>query len=55
MPVQIVQNNAQANTLFLRGEINILFSGLSVGVDLRKNGAPVQVPQTVTSLVFRTW
>jgi NitT/TauT family transport system substrate-binding protein len=49
--VQIIQNASQANTLFLRGEINILISGLSVGVDLRKSGAPVQVVNTyVTGL-----
>jgi NitT/TauT family transport system substrate-binding protein len=51
--VQIIQNNAQANTAFMRNEINILASGLSVGVDLRKNGAPVQLLNTyVTGLSF---
>lgn len=51
--VQIVQNNAQANTLFLRGEIDILVSGLSVGVDLRKSGAPVQILNSyVTGLSY---
>jgi ABC-type nitrate/sulfonate/bicarbonate transport system substrate-binding protein len=51
--VQIIQNNSQANTLFLRGEIAILASGLSVGVDLRKNEAPVQVLNTyVTGLSY---
>jgi ABC-type nitrate/sulfonate/bicarbonate transport system substrate-binding protein len=51
--VQIIQNNAQANTAFLRNEINILASGLSVGVDLRKNGAPVHLLNTyVTGLSF---
>jgi NitT/TauT family transport system substrate-binding protein len=51
--VQIIQNNAQANTAFLRNEINILVSGLSVGVDLRKNGAPVQLLSSyVTGLSF---
>lgn len=51
--VQIIQNNSQANTLFLRGEINLLASGLSVGVDLRQNEAPVQVLNTyVTGLSY---
>lgn len=51
--VQIIQNQAQANAAFLRGEINILVSGLSVGADLRKNGAPVQLLNTyVTGLSF---
>ncbi len=51
--VQIIQNNSQANTLFLRGEVTILASGLSVGVDLRKSGAPVQVLNTyVTGLSY---
>jgi len=51
--VQIIQNNAQANTLFLRGEIDILVSGLSVGVDLRKSGAPVQILNSyVTGLSY---
>ena len=51
--VQIIQNNSQANTSFLRGEITILASGLSVGVDLRKNEAPVQVLNTyVTGLSY---
>jgi len=34
-------NQSQANTLFLRGDVSILVTGLSVGVDLFKNGAPV--------------
>lgn len=51
--VQIIQNNAQATTAFLRNEINILASGLSVGVDLRKNDAPVQLLNSyVTGLSF---
>jgi ABC-type nitrate/sulfonate/bicarbonate transport system substrate-binding protein len=51
--VQIIPNNSQANTSFLRGEINFLASGLSVGVDLRKNGAPVQAVNTyVTGLSY---
>ncbi len=41
--VTIFTNHAQANSLFLRGDADILVTGLSVGVDLFKNGAPVQV------------
>jgi len=41
--VQIIENNSQANTAFLRGDISILVSGLSVGVDLYRNQAPVQI------------
>ena len=41
--VTIFTNHAQANALFLRGDVDILVTGLSVGVDLFKNGAPVQV------------
>lgn len=41
--ITIFTNHAQANALFLRGDADILVTGLSVGVDLFKNGAPVQV------------
>jgi len=41
--VTIFANHAQANAQFLRGEIDILVTGLSVGVELFNNGAPVQV------------
>ena len=41
-------NQSQANTEFLRGDADLLVSGLSVSVDLYRNGAPVQ---TVNSLV----
>jgi NitT/TauT family transport system substrate-binding protein len=41
--VTIFANQAQANALFVRGDVDILVTGLSVGVDLFKNGAPVQV------------
>lgn len=41
--VIIFTNHAQANAEFLRGDVDILVTGLSVGVDLFKNGAPVQV------------
>jgi NitT/TauT family transport system substrate-binding protein len=46
-------NQSQANTLLLRGEAPILVTGLSVGVDLFKNGAPVSVVNTyVTGLSY---
>lgn len=38
----IFSNHSQANTLFLRGDIDILVTGLSVGVGFVRNGAPVQ-------------
>lgn len=41
--VTIFSNHTQANAQFLRGDVNILVTGLSVGVDLFTNGAPVQV------------
>jgi len=41
--VTIFANHAQANAQFLRGEIDILVTGLSVGLELFNNGAPVQV------------
>ncbi len=44
--VQVIENNSQANTAFLRGDIDILVNGLSVGVDLYRNEAPVQIVNT---------
>lgn len=44
--VQVIENNSQANTSFLRGDIDILVNGLSVGVDLYRNEAPVQIVNT---------
>lgn len=41
--VTIFENHTQANAQFLRGDVDILVTGLSVGVDMFKNGAPVQV------------
>ncbi len=41
--VTIFTNHTQANSLFVRGDVDILVTGLSIGVDLFKNGAPVQV------------
>jgi len=42
-------NQSQANTLFLRGDISILVTGLSVGVDMFNNGAPVQMTNSFVS------
>jgi len=39
----IFDNHSQANTLFLRGDVDILVTGLSVGAGFFRNGAPVQV------------
>ena len=51
--VQVIENNSQANTAFLRGDIDILVNGLSVGVDLYRNEAPVQIVNTyVTGMSF---
>ena len=42
-------DQSQANTLFLRGDVDILVSGLSVGVDMYKNDAPVQMVNSFVS------
>lgn len=42
-------NQAQANTLFLRGDVPVLVTGLSVGVDLVRNGAPIQMVNSFVS------
>ena len=47
--LQLYTNQSQANTLFLRGEVDILVTGLSVGVDLYSNGAPVQMISSYVS------
>lgn len=47
--VTLYTNQSQANTLFLRGDVDILVSGLSVGVDLYKNDAPVQMINSFVS------
>ncbi len=47
--LQLYTNQSQANTLFLRGEVNVLVTGLSVGRDLYKNGAPVQMVNSFVS------
>jgi NitT/TauT family transport system substrate-binding protein len=51
--VTIYTNHSQANTLFLRGDADILVTGLSVGVSMFENGAPVQVVNSyVTDLTY---
>ncbi|MEA5079940.1 MAG: ABC transporter substrate-binding protein [Anaerolineaceae bacterium] len=47
--LQLYTNQSQANTLFLRGEVSALVTGLSVGLDLYKNGAPVQMVNSFVS------
>lgn len=41
--VVIFTNHTQANAQFLKGDVDILVTGLSVGVALFENGAPVEV------------
>lgn len=51
--VVLYTNPSQANAIFLRGEAPILIGGLSVGLDMQKNGAPVQMVNSfVTGLSF---
>jgi NitT/TauT family transport system substrate-binding protein len=38
----IFTNQSQASTLFLRGDVDMLVTGLAVGLQFFKNGAPVQ-------------
>lgn len=47
--LQLYNNQSQANTLFLRGDVSILVSGLSVGMDLYKNEAPIKVINSFVS------
>lgn len=42
-------DQSQANTEFIRGDVSILVSGLSVGIDLYKNGVPVQAANSIVS------
>jgi NitT/TauT family transport system substrate-binding protein len=41
--ITIFTNHSQAHTLFLRGDVTVLVSGLSVGLEFFRNGVPVQV------------
>lgn len=47
--VTLYTNQSQANTLFLRGEVSMLVTGLSVGMDLYKNEVPVQAINSYVS------
>jgi ABC-type nitrate/sulfonate/bicarbonate transport system substrate-binding protein len=47
--VVIFTDHSQANTLFLRGDVPMLVTGLSVGVELFKNDAPVQIINSYVS------
>jgi len=47
--VTLYTNHSQANTLFLRGDVSILVTGLSVGADMYQNGAPVQIINSFVS------
>ena len=47
--VTIYSNHSQAHTLFLRGDIPILTTGLSVGVNFFKNDVPVQMINSYVS------
>lgn len=47
--LQLYTNQSQANTIFLRGEADILVTGLSVGIDLYSNDAPVQMISSYVS------
>lgn len=51
--VTIFTNHSQASTLFLRGDVDILVTGLSVGIEFFKNGVPVQaVNSNVSGLTY---
>jgi ABC-type nitrate/sulfonate/bicarbonate transport system substrate-binding protein len=41
--LQLYNNQAQVNALYLRGEIDVFVTGLAVGVDFYKKGIPVQM------------
>lgn len=47
--VTLYTSQEQANTLFARGEVDLLVSGLSVGADLYRNGIPLQMINTYVS------
>jgi ABC-type nitrate/sulfonate/bicarbonate transport system substrate-binding protein len=51
--IKIFSNHSQAHTLFLRDDIPILTTGLSIGVNFFKNGIPVQtINSYVTGLTY---
>jgi NitT/TauT family transport system substrate-binding protein len=41
--VTVFTDHAQAHTLFLRGDVDVLVTGLSVGVEFAAQGVPVQI------------
>ncbi len=47
--VTIFSSHSQANTLFLRGDIPILVTGLSVGINFFNNGVPIQIVNSYVS------
>lgn len=55
--ITIFSNHSQAHTLFLRDDIQMLVTGLSVGVNFFQNGVPVQIINSyvsgVTDLITR--
>lgn len=57
LEVTIFVNHTQAHTLFLRGDIPLLTTGLSIGTSFFNSGVPIQVINTyvsgMTSLVNR--
>ena len=47
--VTIFANHSQAHTLFLRDDVPILVTGLSVGIDFFRQGIPVQIVNSYIS------
>jgi NitT/TauT family transport system substrate-binding protein len=47
--ITIFTNHSQAHTLFLRGDVTILVTGLSVGLEFFRSGVPVQVINSYVS------
>ncbi|MAT44718.1 MAG: hypothetical protein CL609_20475 [Anaerolineaceae bacterium] len=45
----LYSDQSQANTLFIRGEIPVLVTGLSVGLDLNNNQVPISIVNTYVS------
>jgi NitT/TauT family transport system substrate-binding protein len=49
MDVTIFANQSQAHTLFLRDDVQILVTGLSVGINFFKEGVPVRIVNSYVS------
>jgi len=47
--ITIFADHSQAHTLFLRGDVPMLVTGLSVGINFFKQGAPVQIVNSSVS------